>query len=156
MRVAVAAGLLFLASTLGSCSYPLKVVFFNNTPVDLHIWRAPGKTFVVVAPGKSIEVVFSDPQWIDFGQIAHKYQSKDLWEARDLAYGPDNARRINMQVESNGRIYVVPRDAHFPVNPLPEQPRGFPMEPAEKVDLTEAPPNNCVQPTQNASAVFRG
>lgn len=74
------------------------------------------------------------PQWIDFGQKARKFEPQRLnYEAFAYGWRKDT---IKVQAQPDGKIWLVPADATFPVKSFPAQPEGFPIEAAEVVDLT--------------------
>ena len=108
------------------------VLLYNNSKVDLEVWNEPAKSSVRIAPAAAAEVAFYGEQWIHFGMIAHRYQIPDqVLKALGTVAQPQK-----LQVERDGRLYLVPRDASFPVKRLPVQPPGFPLVPEKKVDLT--------------------
>ena len=108
------------------------VLLYNNSRVDLDVWNEPKKNSVRIAPGAASEVAFFGEQWIHFGMIGHRYQIPDQIL---MALGSVAMPR-KLQAESDGRLYLVPQGARFPVTPLPAQPPGFPLVPEKKVDLT--------------------
>jgi hypothetical protein len=108
------------------------VLLYNNSKVDLDVWNEPKKSSVRIAPGASSEVAFFGEQWIHFGMIAYRYQVED----RLLKRLASVAMRRRLQAEPDGRLYMVPLGARFPVKPLPAQPPGFPLVPEKKTDLT--------------------
>lgn len=126
------AALLLLALLCAACTKSRVVQLYNNTPVDLVI-HLDGKV-IDIAPGTSAEVTLRGTQWIDFGMIAHRYEF-GLVNPGSPTYAPPEEQLL-VQVENDGRLYIVPAGSAFPVTPLPEQPSGFPVSPAEKVDLT--------------------
>ncbi len=108
------------------------VLLYNNSRVDLDVWNEPKKSSVRIAPGAATEVAFFGEQWIHFGMIAYRYQISDpLLKALGSIAQPQK-----VQAERDGRLYLVPQDARFPVTPLPAQPPGFPLVPEKKADLT--------------------
>jgi len=122
---------ILLAAASVSCSKGLRVVLYNNTPVDLVVHAEPDKILANIGPGESAEFYFQESQWIDFGMIAHRYENKGFrWT------GFVHEDTVKVQAENDGRLYLVPFDASFPVKTFPEQPAGFPLVPVKKVDLT--------------------
>ena len=122
---------LLLATANTACSVRLQAVLYNNTRVDLTVYAEPGKVLAHVAPGASAEVYLQESRWIDFGMIAYRYEHQG-WRVQDFV----RKNAIKVQAESDGRLYLVPFDAAFPVKTFPEQAAGFPLVPVEKVDLT--------------------
>lgn len=122
---------LLLATANTACSDRLQAVLYNNTRVDLTVYAEPGTVLAHVAPGESAEVYLQESQWIDFGMIAYRYEHRG-WRVKDFV----QKNTIKVQAESDGRLYIVPFDAAFPVKTFPEQAAGFPLVPVEKVDLT--------------------
>jgi hypothetical protein len=131
MRYVAAVALLVAAAALGSCSFALKAVLYNNTPTDIVVWKVVEKSSVSAAPGATVEFKLKAEQHIDFGQDAFVYEPKELKAKEFISEG-----RIKLQAEKDGRLYVVPPSAAFPVSPLPPQPAGFPLTPSKHVDLT--------------------
>jgi hypothetical protein len=126
----------FLAATslalVSSCSYPLKIVLYNNTTTDIVVLNEGKAPSVTVAPGAAKElerlpVAFA----LDFGQEAMEYSLVEVWPGSFLVDG-----RIKLQAENDAKLYIVPHDATFPVKTLPRQPEGFPLSPVKQADLT--------------------
>ena len=110
------------------------VLLYNHSKVDLVVWEKPDSVAVQLEPSKVSEVAFHAEQVIDFGMIGHLYNVSERalkTLEQTAASGPQK-----LQAEKDGRLYLVPRDARFPVVPLPAQPPGFPLVPDKKVDLT--------------------
>ena len=130
-RKVAATLVIVLAAASASCSKGLRVVLYNDTPVDLVVHAEPDKVLANIGPGESAEVYFQESQWIDFGMIAHLYENKGF---RTTGFVHEDT--VKVQAENDGRLYLVPFDASFPVKAFPQQPPGFPLEPVKKVDLT--------------------
>jgi len=108
------------------------VQLYNNTSVDIAV-HLDGRV-IDVAPATSAEVILRGTQWIDFGMIAHRYEFGPVNSGSPSYADPEE--KLQVQVENDGQLYIVPAGSAFPVRPLPKQPSGFPVSPAEKVDLT--------------------
>ena len=131
-RVRTALVVLVFAVLCASCQKSRTVLLFNNTPVDLRV-HLDGKV-MDIAPGQSAEALLRGARWIDFGIIAHRYDFGAV-NLGSPSYGtPSEALRV--QVERDGRLFIIPLESPFPASVLPAQPSGFPLKPAEKVDLT--------------------
>lgn len=122
---------LLLGAASSSCSTRLLVVLYNNTRVDLAVHAEPNRILASIGPGQTAEVYFQESQWIDFGMIAHRYDIPDF-----KSTGFVHKSKVRIQAEVDGRLYLVPHNAPFPVKDFPQQPAGFPLASAEKVDLT--------------------
>lgn len=137
---------LILSALLCSCSKRLMVVLYNNSVVDLRVLDRGKGTLADIAPGKTAEFYFQADQWIDFGMIGHRYENVGFNGTGFIHEGT-----VKVQAEKDGRLWLVPFDATFPVTTFPEQPAGFPLAPAESVDLTMKawPSNNAFQATSS-------
>lgn len=122
---------LLLSAASTSCSMRLLVVLYNNTRVDLAVHADPTRILANIGPGQTAEVYFQEAQWIDFGMIAHRY---DIPSFKTTSFVHES--KVKVQAEVDGRLYLVPYNAPFPVKDFPQQPAGFPLVPAERVDLT--------------------
>jgi hypothetical protein len=63
--------------------------------------------------------------------IGHRYEIKDF---RTTGFVRDD--KVKVQVENDGRFYLVPHNTTFPLKTFPKQPAGFPLVPIQTVDLT--------------------
>jgi hypothetical protein len=131
MRYFAAVAIAVTAVALSSCSFALEALLYNNTPTDVVVWKVHEKSSVSAAPGAMVEFKLQAEQHIDFGQDAFVYEPKELKATEFISEG-----RIKLQAEKDGKLYIVPPSAVFPVSPLPAQPPGFPLTPSKHVDLT--------------------
>lgn len=122
---------LLLGAASGSCSTRLLIVLYNNTRVDLAVHAEPNRILASIGPGQTAEIYFQQSQWIDFGMIAHRYDIPGFKPT-----GFVHKSKVKVQAEVDGRLYLVPYHARFPVKDFPQQPAGFPLVPAETADLT--------------------
>lgn len=108
----------------------LVVMLRNNAGQDRIACVEQDARTSCVAPGRAAQVHFSREQWIDIGVIAHRY----LLPA-SMPQGTQ-ASPLYLQLEPDGRIFMVLPDSDGVTRALPEQPPGFPLVPTEKVDQT--------------------
>ena len=107
----------------------LSATLHNNSKADLCVERAP-RECTQILPGESARVVLRSEQWITFGIVDLLYL---------LPLDVSNALQkgeLLIQVEGDGRMFLLPSGATPPVKTLPQQPRGFPLAPTRRVDLT--------------------
>jgi hypothetical protein len=122
---------LLLSLSSSSYSKGTIVILYNNASVDLTVRSTDEKVLASIPPGKTAEVYFQKSQWIDFGMIGHRYETKDF---RITGFVHDD--KVKVQVENDGRLYPVPHNTTFPLKTFPKQPAGFPLVPIQKADLT--------------------
>ncbi|NOX76610.1 MAG: hypothetical protein GXP17_08390 [Gammaproteobacteria bacterium] len=87
---------------------------------------------VEIAHGEVAEFYLNDPIKISLGKTIFEYEpwSKGRIDYHKYAYG-NRKEKFNMQFENSGKIYIVEKNALFPVKELPSQPYGFPFQPNE-------------------------
>jgi len=132
-RKLTALAVLLLTLVSVSRAQAVRVVLYNNSGLDLTVYLhdGPDSKSIQILPGERSEVVLPETPWIDFGIVAHRYETMQL---RATGFTCDNV--VKIQAESDGRLYLVSCEANFPAVPLPKQPAGYPLAPVEKQDLT--------------------
>lgn len=131
-------GLALLLASSSTGAQLTKVELFNNTPVDLCVDHGKRTSCTEIQPGRSAVVLLGTSQWINFGMESHLY----LFEQRNVP--------SPLQAERDGKLYAIPAATTLPATTLPPQPKGFPLVPKRKVDLTSngAPSNYSLDRTQ--------
>lgn len=141
------AGLLVLCAMLLGCPKPWTIRLCNNTSEELIVATSSGD--VAWASGSSIELVArstsrpSDFSWEVNSQgrevaVLRVIQDGHLRLYQGFAYhdlpaalvdydGP--VIRQSLQLQDDGRLYVVDPSSDLPAQVLPEQPHGFPLGP---------------------------
>ena len=130
--------LIVFSAMLTSCTLPQYVYIYNNTVNNIQV------TFVI---GDKKEVHSVDPKTMQSYKIGmyspynvlKVSSNKDTWSyryeepnSRFWSYegvGPLKKIAIKLQVESDGKIYILPRDGDFPLKSGSDQPNGYPLTP---------------------------
>ena len=118
--------------TIAACTRAPYLIVFNRTDAPLTIQRTPPyDSDVSIAPGTMQRVRFPDSMELTVvaGAVTWRYAVK--FPPRDLArWSTLGSPEFQLQVEPDGRVYVLPPDARAPVQELPYQPPGFPLAPS--------------------------
>jgi hypothetical protein len=151
-RICNALAVLLIAAATASCTPGTKYSLYNNTDstiavriaqqtysiasrveAELENWYA-GPVIVETSTGKwSYSVTF--PAFHALA-VNGAYNEK----ASSFSKAEFAARRITIQLNSDGRVFVVPSGTTVPVSPAVEQPDGFPLLPS----AAAARPNNAL------------
>jgi hypothetical protein len=127
MMLAAAAALLAVAA----CSRAPYLIVFNRTEVALTIQRTPPyESDVTVTPGTAQRARFPDSMQLTVvaGPVIWRYMLE--FPPRDLArWSTLGTPEFQLQVEPDGRVYVLPPTVTPPVDELPPQPSGYPLVP---------------------------
>lgn len=118
-------------ATIAACTRAPYLIVFNRTEVPLTIQRTPPyETDVTIAPGSAQRVRFPDAMELAVTAGAATWRYAVRFPPRELARWSMLGRaEFQVQVEPDGRVYVLPPDADPPVHELPPQPPGFPLVP---------------------------
>lgn len=140
-RIQFVAGILLLVLSIASCTPGTRYTLFNNTDGDI-IVTVDRQTYSIPKGGRgSLENWYASSVAIETGSLTWSY-SIHLPAFHELAVGSSynekafsfsqpefSARRITVQVNSDGRIFIVPPSAAAPVPTNVVQPDGFPLSP---------------------------
>ena len=129
MRLLLAA--ILAAATSVASAAELRIVLINGTNTDIAVESKKGEPQVEVLPQESKVVLLQQLRWLRFGQEAHKYSIGPI--VQRAKHSPAS---LVLQANSNGWLYVVPPGTKQPQAKLPPQPKGFPLKPTRKADLT--------------------
>jgi hypothetical protein len=101
------------------------LVFLNNTEQAIVITSQGG---VCHLPFQAVgETKYPAAAQAFTVQVANGASWKYKWMPLDRSFEFRN--RICFQVEVDGTIYVLPRQTYQVTNPLPSQPKGYPLKP---------------------------
>ena len=126
--------LLLLCGTLPACTVSSICRLFNNSSVPLEIVRTTinrQQERLIVHPGKNIELTdwISNEVLIKLGANDYNYQT--VTPSPDYivtsGFGPWVSRYFRMQIEPDGRIYLLSKEQVPPVTAFDVQPKGFPL-----------------------------
>ena len=121
-----------VAVTIAACTRAPYLIVFNRTDVALTIARTPPYDVdVTIAPGTSERARFPDSMQLTVaaGAVTWRYAVK--FPPRELArWTTLGTPEFQLQVEPDGRVYVLPPTVRPPVQDLPAQPPGFPLVPS--------------------------
>jgi hypothetical protein len=122
--------LLLTLSASASWAQGTAVRLLNAGPTDVAVER-PDKTIELeLAPGAAGQTILRKSQWLKMGQEVYLFDTRAL--QRQAARGGP----IVLQVGPGSFLYVLSPSANKPEKIPPKQPRGFPLRPIKKVDLT--------------------
>jgi hypothetical protein len=111
----------------------VQIEIINGTQTDLTVESAANGSDVEVAPSESREAIFHQPQWLRFGQDAYVYDIEPL-----LQLSQQLKRKILLKAGKDAALYAWPHGGNAATGQPPAQPKGFPLKPSKKVDLTES------------------
>ena len=120
---------ILLISIVTSCTLIPYIVLFNNTSEKIIVTYS-GKKYLlepyslkeIMAVGEILEIETSKTSW--FYKVAYFPQSFIKHEfTKDL---------INIQLQSNGWIYILYPTNNLPAKTFPMQPEGYPLKPKGK------------------------
>jgi hypothetical protein len=118
---------LFFLLLLASCSVASQaqtsVLLINAGAAPLQVQRDDRSVMANVAPGNSATVTFSDFQWIQRGNMAYRYNTRNVQKLRN------KGKNIVLQFDAKARMYLMPPQGGPGVASPPEQPKGFPLGP---------------------------
>jgi len=117
--------------SIAACTRAPYLVVFNRTAVPLTIERTPPyESDVTIAPGSTRRARFPDAMLLTVTAGAATWRYAVRFPPRELARWSRLGRpEFQLQVEPDGRVYVLAPDATPPVERLPPQPLGFPLVP---------------------------
>ena len=130
MKRLVAVALLWCPFAVLGADVQIEIV--NDSQTDLTVESAANGSDVEVAPSESREAIFHQPQWLRFGQEAYEYDIEPL-----LKVSRQSKRKIILKAGKDSALYAWPRGGNAGTGQTPAQPKGFPLKPSKKVDLTE-------------------
>jgi hypothetical protein len=91
-----------------------------------------GRSFHHIQPDSSVETPFVDETWTIAIVTSAQTWSYKWFPLNEGGYLSSN--RIILQIEPDGKLYVLPYWAIPPVDDLPPQPIGFPLIPTQMAD----------------------
>jgi hypothetical protein len=116
---------------LSSCSLPLELRLFNNTPNKVIVELREER--ITIEPGRFGAI--SGVSYANFSTVTDHHTSNyempsvlsSTWVWK--GWGPFSRRVIYTQLQANGEIWVVDPDDSSPVTAFGKQPDGFPIQP---------------------------
>lgn len=116
---------------VAACTRAPHLVLFNRTGVPLTIQRTPPyETDVTIAPDAAQRARFPDSMQLTVVVGAATWRYAVRFPPREMArWSKLGTPEFQLQVEADGRVYVLPPTVHLPVNEFPPQPPGFPLSP---------------------------
>ena len=117
---------------VAACSRAPHLVVYNRAGVPLTIQRTPPyESDVTIAPGTTQRVRFPDTMQLTVVAGAATWRYAVRFPPREFArWSRLGSPEFHIQVEPDGRVYVLPPDVQLPVSKLPPQPSGFPISPS--------------------------
>lgn len=117
---------------IAACTRAPYLVVFNNGKVPLTIARTPPyEADVTISPATSERVRFPDAMALTVTAGAATWRYAVRFPPRELArWSTFGSPEFQLQVEPDGRVYVLPPTAKLPASELPAQPAGFPLRPS--------------------------
>ena len=119
--------IVLFVSLYAGCDLPPLIVLFNNSGKSLTVY-ADKKTYAVKHNSFGEIDYPGNEQILRFDDGSTIFQYKIQYPPKDYMYGKVfRAYVINLQIESDRRIYVLKPDLPAPSKVLPQQPLGFPL-----------------------------
>ena len=117
---------------IAACTRAPYLIVFNRTNVALTIRRTPPyESDVTIAPGTMHRVRFPDTMQLSVSAGAATWHYAVRFPPRALArWTKLGTPEFQLQVEPDGRVYVLPPTASAPIHELFSQPPGFPLVPS--------------------------
>ena len=118
--------------TIAACTRAPYLVVFNRTDVPLTIQRTPPyESDVTIAPGVVVRARFPDSMRLTVTAGATTWRYALIFPPPELArWSTLGTPEFQLQLEPDGRVYVLPPTSRLPVTDLPSQPPGFPLAPS--------------------------
>jgi|GEM_PF-6010337 len=123
------ASTLLLATTVAWAS-ELPVVLHNAGLTDVVVEDQHKSPTAELLPGQSARVTFAQLQWLRLGQEVYRFDVTPLFRLKKNGHPPD------IQIRSDGKLYLMPSELTYTGKKPPPQPKGFPIKPLKKVDIT--------------------
>ena len=116
---------------IASCTRAPHLLVFNRTGVPLTVQRTPPyETDVTIAPDAAQRARFPDSMQLTVVAGAATWRYAVRFPPREMArWSKLGTPEFQLQVEADGRVYVLPPTVQLPVNEFPPQPPGFPLSP---------------------------
>ena len=116
---------------IAACTRAPYLLVCNRTDVLLTIRRTPPyEADFTIAPGAIARLRFPDSMRLEVAAGMATWRYAVAFPPRELArWTTLGTPEFRLQVEPDGRVYVLPPDATPPVRELPPQPPGFPLVP---------------------------
>jgi len=129
--LALVAGVVAILA-VAACSRAPHLVVYNRTGVPLTIQRTPPyESDVTIAPDTTQRVRFPDAMQLIVVAGAATWRYAVRFPPRELArWSTLGSPEFHIQIEPDGRVYVLPPDVQLPADELPSQPSGFPISPS--------------------------
>ena len=117
--------------SIAACTRAPYLIVFNRTGVPLTIQRTPPyESDMTIEPDSAHRARFPDSMQLTVMAGAATWRYAVRFPPRELARWSTLGRaEFQVQVEPDGRVYVLPPDATPPIRELPPQPPGFPLAP---------------------------
>ena len=109
----------------------LRVVLINGAGTDITVETKTTEAVIELLPGETKVVSPRQLQWLRFGQESYRYNVVSIKQRAAQHPGV-----LVLQAHADGSLYVLPSGTAKAQTKLPPQPRGFPVKPTKKVDLT--------------------
>jgi len=107
------------------------VTLVNGSGTDIMVETPKHEPLVELLPNETKAVSFRQLRWLRFGQEAYAYNVAPIEQ-----HARRRAKPLVLQAHTDGKLYLLPPRTTGVQPRLPPQPRGFPISPIKKVDLT--------------------
>lgn len=107
------------------------VTLLNGTGTDITVETPKHEALVELLPNEVKAVPIRQLRWLRFGQEAYAYNVASIEQKARQRTNP-----LVLQAHTDGKLYLLPAGTNAVQAKLPSQPRGFPISPIKKVDLT--------------------
>ena len=121
--------LIAVSASLAACPRLAYIDVYNNTPVQLEV-NSSGYAGQI-QPGGIVRLRLSGQQFSINSDLGHwVYRRRIPHDGEDGEYFDGTLR---LQVNANGKIYALSKEATPPASDIREQPEGFPLIPVTTV-----------------------
>ena len=118
---------------LTSCTIPTQIELFNNAHQIVRV--TVGSREVVLSLGETAKLgtaIGMDKVEVQIGSAVHVYEVNPAIPETFVSWsgwGPWSKRTARLQLDADGKIWLVGADQVAPVSLFLEQPKGFPLVP---------------------------
>jgi len=128
MRVTLT--VIFFFGLLDSCTIPADVKLFNNSATRILVTSGEYSVSVEPRETRKITTVLRHSFNIEIGEDSYNYELKNWPGGYEFTtgWGPFTKRVLILQVNSDGRVWIVAKGQELPIPESTPQPDGYPLD----------------------------
>ena len=133
MRRAIFFSAALMVICLASCTIPARMELFNNTHEVVRVTVGSGE--VILSPGETAKLgaaIVIDEVEVQIGSAVHVYEMELSIPEKFISWsgwGPWSKRTARLQLDEDGKVWLIGAEQVAPVTLFLEQPKGFPLVP---------------------------